>query len=259
MTERTASPPTEGFVRVRMTVAYDGTPFHGFATNNGVRTVQGELEAALSTVIRSPVTIACAGRTDRGVHARGQVVSFDIDGRQFDAQRLERALNQMLTPAVAVHGCEIMSDEFDARLSCKARSYRYRVLNTAVPDPLLTNLAWHVRDPLDLSAMRLAADRILGSHDFSTFSKRNKSRPDETFVREVRRAQWSRHGDTLQFDITARAFTHQMVRSLVGLFVDIGRGRRRAVDMGTAMAARDRTAAPSPAPPQGLVLWQAHY
>ncbi len=259
MTERLAPPPQEGFIRVRMTVAYDGTPFHGFAVNNGVRTVQGDIEAALTTVMRNTTTIACAGRTDRGVHARGQVVSFDVDSTRFDAERLERGLNQMLSPSVAVQACEIVPDTFDARLSCKARSYRYRVLNTRVPDPLLTNLAWHVRYPLDIAAMRLAADRILGSHDFRTFSKRNKSRPDDTYVREVRRADWSRHGDTLQFDITARAFTHQMVRSLVALFVDIGRGRRRAVDMGTALAAQDRTVAPSPAPPHGLVLWRAHY
>jgi len=259
MIERFAPPPPEGFARVRMTVAYDGTPFHGFAANNGIRTVQGDLEAALSTVMRGPVSVSCAGRTDRGVHARGQVVSFDVEAERFDADRLERGLNQMLTPSVAVHGCEIVPDDFDARLSCKARSYRYRVLNTAVPDPLLTNLAWHVRGSLDLAPMRLAADRILGTHDFSGFSKRNKSRPEENFVRKVTRAEWHRHGDTLQFDITARAFTHQMVRSLVGLLVDIGRGRRRAVDMGAALAALDRAAAPSPAPPHGLVLWQAHY
>ncbi len=246
-------------MRVRMVVAYDGTPFHGFATNDGVRTVQGDLEAALSTILRHPVKVSCAGRTDRGVHARGQLISFDADSEKVDPARLERSLNQMLAPSVAVHDTALAGPDFDARLSCTGRSYRFRVLNTAVPDPLLTNLSWHVSDPLDLAAMRVASDRILGSHDFTTFSKRNKSRPDELFVRVVSRAEWRRQGDTLVFVITASSFTHQMVRSLVAMFVDIGRGRRRAVEMGEVLEAKDRAAAPSPAPPQGLVLWQAHY
>ena len=242
-----------------MTVAYDGTPFHGFAINDGVATIQGELEEALSTVLRHPVTLTCAGRTDKRVHARGQVVSFDADAERLDPARLIGSLNQMLAPSIAVRECSVAPDDFDARFSCTGRSYRYRVLNTPVPDPLVANLSWHVREPLDVASMRVASDRILGSQDFTTFSKRNKSKPDENFVREVRRAQWRCTGDTVQFDITASAFTHQMVRSLVGMFVEIGRGRRRAVDMGLALRAMDRAAVPSPAPPQGLVFVQAHY
>ena len=244
---------------MRMTVAYDGTPFHGFAANPGVRTVQDDLEAALATVLREPVTVACAGRTDRGVHAGGQVVSFDADSERFDPAALTRALNRMLAPSIAVREVGLAAPDFDARFSCVARSYRYRILNEPTPDPLVHHLAWHVREPLEVDAMRLASDRILGRYDFSTFSKKNKSKPGETYVRTVHRAEWRRIGETVQLDITADAFTRQMVRSLVGMFVEIGRGRRRAVDMGVALRTGDRAAAPSPAPPHGLVLMEAHY
>ncbi len=242
-----------------MRVAYDGGPFHGFARNPDVRTVQGDLETALAEVLRHPVTLSCAGRTDRGVHARGQVVSFDADAARFDAEGLARALNRMLAPEIAVDLVQEVSPDFDARFSCTGRTYRYHVLDRPTPDPLIGHVAWHVREPLDLAAMNVASDEIIGSHDFTTFSKRNKSRPDESFVREVRRAGWTRTGPVARFEVTAGAFTHQMVRSLVGLFVEIGRGRRRAAEMGEALRARDRAAAPSPAPGRGLILWNAHY
>ena len=242
-----------------MTVAYDGTPFHGFATNPDVRTVQDDIEAALATVLREPTPTVCAGRTDRGVHARGQVMSFDADADHFEAYALTRALNRMLAPHIAVRDVAAAAPDFDARFSCIARSYRYHAINAPTPDPLLHNLAWHVREPLELAPMQLAADRILGGHDFTSFSKRNKSKANETFVRTVEQAQWRRSGDAVHLDITASAFTHQMVRSLVGMFVEIGRGRRQAADMGTALRAEDRAVVPTPAPPQGLVLMRAHY
>lgn len=242
-----------------MTVAYDGSPFRGFATNPDVRTVQDDLEAALATILRRPTPTTCAGRTDRGVHARGQVVSFDADAAHVDAFALTRALNRMLAPHITVRDVALAANDFDARFSCIGRTYRYRILNAPTPDPLVHHLVWHVREPLDLAPMQLAADRILGEHNFTTFSKRNKSKQNETFVRTVERAVWGQTGATVQLEIRANAFTHQMVRSLVGMFVEIGRGRRPAVDMGHALQALDRSAAPSPAPPQGLVFERAHY
>lgn len=259
MTVRRSPPPPDGHIRVKMTVAYHGAPFHGFAANPDVRTVQGDLEIALATVLRQPTAISCAGRTDRGVHAQGQVVSFDASADHFEPHALGRALNRMLAPSIAVRGITVADDGFDARFSCVARSYRYRLLNADVADPLLHQLVWHVREPLDLHAMCLAADRILGEHDFTTFSKKNKSKPRENFVRTVHHANWGRSGSNVHLDIRANAFTHQMVRSLVGMFVEIGRGRRRAVEMGEALGALERSAAPSPAPPHGLVLVRAHY
>lgn len=242
-----------------MRVAYDGAGFSGFAKNAGVRTVEGDLEAALAQVLRHGVRLACAGRTDRGVHSRGQVVSFDADASHFDPFALGRALNRMLGPEMAFDRVETAPPTFDARFACTGRTYRYHVLNRPVHDPLLRHVAWHVRESLDLAAMTTACDLIIGRHDFTSFSKRNKSRPDDSYVREVRTATWDRHGDLVRFEISANSFTHQMVRSLVGMFVEIGRGRRRAVEMGEARRARDRTAVASPAPPHGLVLWRAHY
>ena len=251
--------PPEGFVRVRMNVAYDGTPFHGFARNPDVVTVQGALEDTLTQVLRHPVTITGAGRTDAGVHARGQVASFDADESHFEPGALSRALNRTLGPTIAVDKIEAAPATFDARFSCTGRSYRYHVFNRAVLDPLTRHFTWHVRDRLDIDAMQRASEAIIGAHDFTSFSKRNKSKPQQTFVRTVRQAQWRRSGDIVTFEITASAFTHQMVRSLVGMCVEIGRGRRCVADMGVVLRALSRDAAPSPAPSRGLVLWSAHY
>ncbi len=256
-------PPPEGFRRLRMTLGYDGSGFHGFARNPGVVTVQGELEAAAAKVLGHAVSMSCAGRTDAGVHAQGQVVSFDADAArmadQADIDRLARALNRMLNPAIAVFSAADAADSFDARFSCAARSYRYRVLDCPVVDPLAAARMWHVRQRLDVAAMDRAARQVIGSHDFASFAKRNRSRPDESLVREVLAASWTRHGDAVELEITAVSFAHQMVRSLVAMFVDIGRGRRRPDGMAAALAARDRSAVPSPAPPHGLVLVEAHH
>lgn len=257
--QRLPDPPPEGMKRIRMTIAYDGAPFHGFARNRGVATISGTLEAALSEILCHPIDLACAGRTDRGVHARGQVVSFDADETRADPARLARALNKMCGPAIAARDAALVGDDFDARLSCIGRAYRYRILNSEVPDPLLAPITWHVEQPLDLATMRNASDQLIGTHDFSSFCRRNQSRPHESFVRRINVARWRREGDSLRFDIEANAFCHQMVRSLVGTLVDMGRGRRRAADMGPILDALDRAAAASPAPPHGLVLWAARY
>ena len=244
---------------MRMTVAYDGSEFHGFARNEGVPTVAGALGDALASVLGHSVDIVCAGRTDRGVHARAQVVSFDADMERADPVRLVRAVNRMCGPRISVSRTSIESPDFDARRSCTGRVYRYRVLNSPVPNPLAAGLCWHVERPLDLAAMRTAADRLLGDHDFSSFCRRNPSRPDQSMVRTVRRAVWWLEGETAVFEIEARSFCHQMVRSLVALLVSVGLGRHKPSDVGTIIAARDRGAAPSPAPPHGLVLWATLY
>lgn len=242
-----------------MRVAYDGSGFSGFARNPGVHTVESALESALTESLRHPVKLSCAGRTDRGVHARGQVISLDADEAHFDARALDRALNRKLGPTIAVDMIEVVPPTFDARLSCTARSYRYHVLNRPVGDPLRRHVTWHVPEPLDLAAMNAAAAELVGLHDFTAFSKKNKSRPTEVFLRRVHAAEWTAVHDIVRFDITANAFTHQMVRSLVGMLVAIGNGRRAVTDLGAVLRSLDRNLAPSPAPPQALVLWEAHY
>ena len=244
---------------MRMTVSYNGSNFHGFARNEGVPTVAGALADALVSVLGHPVDLVCAGRTDRGVHARAQVVSFDADMERADPVRLVRALNRMCGPHISVSRASVAPADFDARHSCTGRVYRYRVLNSVVGNPLAAGLCWHVEHRLDLRAMRTAADRLLGYHDFSSFCRRKPSHPDQSMVRTVRRAVWWLEGDIAVFEIEASSFCHQMVRSLVALLVSVGLGRHKPSDVGTIIAARDRSAAPSPAPPHGLVLWAALY
>ena len=256
---RGPDPPPPGRVRMAMTVAYNGAPFCGFARNEGVPTVAGALADALGRVLGHEVDLACAGRTDRGVHAAGQVVSFDAASERADPARLMRSVNRSCGPDIAVRGARAVGGDFDARLSCLSRVYRYRILASPVPDPLAAAASWHVERPLDLRAMRTASDRLLGAHDFSSFCRRNRSRPDESLVRTVQRAEWRRQGDLAVFEIEARSFCHQMVRSLVGALAAVGSGRLRAADVGAILEARDRNAAPSPAPPHGLILQKARY
>jgi tRNA pseudouridine38-40 synthase len=250
-------------VRVRLTVAYDGSGFHGFAANDGVRTVGGTLAEALGRVLRlgGPIELACAGRTDRGVHAHGQVVSFDAPaGTDLDA--LARSINHLCGPAIAVREPQVVAPDFDARHSALARRYRYLVLNRPDPDPFLARSAWHIEPPLDVAAMTLACDPFIGEHDFSAFCRRPK-RSDGVEVslqRRVVEAAWHVEPDgLLRFEIEASAFCHQMVRSVVGTMVDVGRGRRRAGDVRGVLASRDRGKAGDLAPPHGLSLWLVRY
>jgi len=242
-----------------MTVAYDGSTFHGFAHNRGVRTVGGVLAGALSQVLQHPVKLACAGRTDRGVHARAQVVSFEADAHRVEPARLIRSINRMCGPDIAVSDARVVPGDFDARHSCVGRVYRYRILNTAVAAPLLARFSWHVEKSLDLEALRAGARLLVGVHDFSSFCRRKPLQPGQSLVREVRRAVWWREIDSLMFEIEASAFCHQMVRSIVALLVAVGSGARAIDDVPEIIAARDRSATPSPAPPNGLTLWSALY
>jgi tRNA pseudouridine38-40 synthase len=246
-------------VRVRRTVASDGSGFHGFAATPGVRTVAGVLADALARVVGRPVQLACAGRTDKGVHGRGQVVSFDAPV-DVDLARVQRSVNSMCGPAVVVRDAAIVDGDFDARHSAVSRSYRYSVLNTPVPDPLLAGRVWWVDDELDLAAMRLGCDPLIGEHDFTSLCRVPRGVETFTMVRRVLDARWIDAGDgVLRFDITATSFCQQMVRSIVGLLVDVGRGRARAGDVAAILRARDRSLVRTVAPPDGLVLWEVGY
>ncbi|WP_419918652.1 tRNA pseudouridine(38-40) synthase TruA [Candidatus Poriferisocius sp.] len=248
-------------MRVRATVAYHGGTFHGFAPNQGVRTVGGDLIEALTRCLRQPVALTCAGRTDTGVHAWGQVVSFDApDGTDLPATR--SAVNRMLAPAIVIRTIEAAPPGFDARFDATSRTYRYTVLNREVPDPFLSTTAWHYSRPLDLGAMNSAAATIVGQHDFSSFCRRQHSPggKEKSRVRTVHRAGWEATGPELvQFEIEASSFCHQMVRSITGTLVDIGAGRRSPGAMTTILTARDRSGTPNLAPPHGLSLWSVSY
>lgn len=249
--------------RVRLDLAYDGAGFHGFWPNAGVRTVGAVLAEALGKVLGHSTEMTVAGRTDTGVHAAGQVVTFDVEASEPDLGRLQQSVNKLCGPEVVVTAACLVASDFDARHSARARHYRYTVLNRLVPDPFLAGTAWHVSDPLDLRAMRLARDPLIGEHDFSSFCRRPKVDGDAepaSLVRRVLDASWHDLGDgVLRLDISANAFCHQMVRSVVGTLVDAGRGRITAGDIMGILRARDREAAGQLAPPHGLVLWKVDY
>lgn len=239
---------------VRIDLGYDGSGFHGFARNPGVRTVQGELEGALATMLRTEVSTVVAGRTDAGVHARHQVVSFEAE--DVDPGRLEKGLRSMLGPEIAVHAVAWAEAGFSARFSATSRRYRYHVDEGAVPDPLQRHRVWHVGQELDLAAMNEACRALVGEHDFASLCRAQEGR---TTVRTVLAAGWDRSRDLLVFEVHALAFCHQMVRSMVALTVDVGRGRVAAGAVPGILDARDRNAARGAAPAHGLTLWSIDY
>jgi tRNA pseudouridine38-40 synthase len=250
--------------RARLTVAYDGSGFRGFAVNPGVPTVMGTLAEAVATVVRRPVELTGAGRTDAGVHAWGQVVSGDLpDGT--DLADLQRRLNKLCAPAIAVREARWADDaDFDARFSASWRHYRYDVWNAPTPNPLLAGRAWWVPHPLARWALQAACDPLIGEHDFASFCRRPKvdvGQPEPSLVRRVLLARWSTLDDPdhLRFEIRANAFCHQMVRSIVGTLVDVGAGKASPGDVRGMLLARDREAAGQVAPPYGLALWEVGY
>ena len=252
-----AAAPVGPLVRVRLTIAYDGAGFRGMAAQPGQRTVAGVLGETIEKVMRSPVTLAVAGRTDAGVHAWGQVVSFDA-AADLDVQRVSNALNGMLAPEIVVRSAELVEPGFDARRSAQWRTYTYAVVNRPVPDPFLTRYAWWVPEPLDLAALRLGADPFVGEHDFASFCRAGPE--GSTTVRRVLASRWVAAEDgVLRYEIAATAFCWQMVRSIVGTLVDVGVGKFRPGDLMRIIRSRDRAAAGRLAPPQGLCLWEVGY
>jgi len=230
-----------------------------------VPTVAGALAAALERILRlpAPPPVTAAGRTDAGVHAQDQWVHVDLPSLPSPAELddLHRRLVKMLAPSVVVRSVSAAPPGWDARRSALSRTYRYTVLNRELPDPFLAGFAWHVPAPLDVGAMELACDAVIGEHDFSSFCRRpGRTEDGVSLVRNVLGASWTAEGDGIvRFEVTAGAFCQQMVRSLVGTMVEVGLGKRRAGEIAAVLRARDRTAAAAPAPPEGLCLWAVTY
>ncbi len=253
--------------RARLTVAYDGTSLHGFAENDGVRTVMGQLREAIEKVVRQPVELVGAGRTDAGVHGWGQVISCDLPAdTELDA--LIRRVNRMCAPEIVARaGVWAERPDFSARFSATWRHYRYDIWNAPQANPFLINSAWHVVQPLSLPGLRLACDPLIGEHDFSSFCRRPKTvegQQEPSMVRRVMIAKWSEPPSDygtglLRFEIRANAFCHQMVRAIVGTLVDAGAGRLHAGDVLGILQAKDRQRAGQVAPPHGLCLWEVGY
>jgi tRNA pseudouridine38-40 synthase len=248
-----------------MTVAYDGAEFHGFAEQPGLPTVAGRLSSAVERILGHPIDLVGAGRTDRGVHAWGQVVSFDAAAAALargGLDSLARRLNALCGPEVVVREVADAGADFSARFSARSRRYRYTIVNGPVPDPFRRAYAWWIPDPLSIRAMQAGADALVGEHDFSSFCRRPKGERGVSLslVRRVLDTAWSEPSPgVLRFEIEATAFCHQMVRSIVGTLVAMGHGDRRPGEMLGILAARNRAAAAAVAPPQGLCLWSVQY
>ena len=244
-----------------MTIAYRGDQFNGFAATPGVPSVASTIESALHQVMQEPAKVVPAGRTDAGVHAWGQVISVDLPER-IELDVLAKQLNALCGPSIVVREASWTQPDFHARYSALWRSYRYTVLNTPVGNPFMVDTSWHVIRPLRLRAMQLACDAIMGEQDFSAFCRKatHDDGTEKSMRRYVMKADWVDAGEgILRFDVVANAFCHQMVRSLVGTFVEIGLGKRPPSDMRGLILSRDRTAAAPVAPPQGLCLWEVGY
>ncbi len=240
-----------------MLIAYDGTEFHGWSRQPAVRTVQGSIEAALAPLMGgSEPRLSVAGRTDAGVHAVGQVVSFEAPSG-LSPSTVQRALNGRLAPEVVVRSARRAPDGFDARRSAIARQYLYRVDTGPLPDPLTARFVWHRPGRLARAPMRRAARFLLGEHDFASFCRRQD--PPAGTVRRLERVGISAAGDQVRFTLRANAFCHQMVRSVVGMLVRAGEGRLDPERVPGILEARDRGAASLVAPPHGLVLMLVAY
>ena len=270
-----AASPT---VRLRIDLAYDGAPFHGFARQNDATTVQGELEAALGRVLNlgAPAETTCAGRTDAGVHAEAQTVHLDLPAdhpRLGELGGLRRSLDRMLGEAIAVHRVRRVPGTFDARHSATGRRYRYRICDAEVLPPRWRHDTWHPAEAargdgaLDLDAMRTAGAALIGEHDYTSFCKKRLiTGPggERLIAPSVRRidvltVRRARPAGLVVVRVEGKAFCHNMVRSITGSLVEVGVGRKPVEWVGQVLAARDRTQAGRVAPARGLCLVGVSY
>lgn len=245
--------------KVKFTVAYDGTNYHGFQTqdNPGLPTIQDELVRAIQVVTGENVKITCAGRTDAGVHARGQVIDF-LTGSRIPDDRFHLAMNSLLPGDIAVIYAETVAEEFHSRFSALGKHYRYTILNQRIPSPFHRRYSHQVYPPLDVKAMQDAAACFVGTHDFRAFCAAGS--PVKDFVRTIWRCDLTQGEENLLIlDVMGNGFLYNMIRIIVGTLVDVGKGKIPPDDIPQIIASMDRTLAGTTAPPQGLCLMKVWY
>lgn len=237
--------------RLKLTIEYDGTDFHGWAVQPELRSVEGVIRDALASIFTGVDGLAVAGRTDAGVHALGNVVSVDIEGGP-PPSRASEAINTALPDDISVVAVEEATPDFHARHSARSRSYRYRIWRRREPSPFERRRAWWYPRPFEEERLADAADLLLGEHDFRAFTPTETEH--EAFVRNVLTAAWHRRGDALEFEITADSFLRHMVRTLVGTMLQLPPER-----IALLLEGRSRADAGSTAPPWGLYLASVTY
>jgi tRNA pseudouridine38-40 synthase len=242
---------------VKLTLEYDGTRYVGWQVQPNGPSIQAEVERALATPHGAPRRVTAAGRTDAGVHARGQVASFPEE-RPLPLVAYVKGMNALLPGDVAVRAASVEPDGFDARRSARGKRYRYVIENLATRSPLTRLQAWQLFVPLDAGAMREAARHLVGRHDFAAFQASDCEAHHA--VRDVRRVDvLGERGGRIEVVVEATAFVKHMIRNFVGTLVEVGRGKRAPSSLAAILAGRDRRAAGPTAPPQGLCLEEVFY
>jgi tRNA pseudouridine38-40 synthase len=242
----------------KLTIAYDGTDFHGWQVQSNKPTIQGEIVNVLRRITQENVQLHGAGRTDAGVHALGQVGSFRTQSA-LSSGEFQRALNALLPPTIRIVAAEEVGPDFNARWSARGKIYRYRLYRGKVVPPMLWRYVLHYPFPLDEDAMRNAAVRFVGMHDFASFAASTGSEEDdkerstnrEVFSTELTRSQ---DGEELVFTVRGRSFLRYMVRKMVGTLLDVGRGKLQPEDVDRLYELRDRSKSGPTVPPQGLCM-----
>jgi tRNA pseudouridine38-40 synthase len=243
-------------MRFKLIIEYDGSDYHGWQIQPNGRTIQQTLEEAVARFTGETVRVAAAGRTDAGVHAAGQVVSFVLQTpRAPDV--VQRALNALTPRDISITSVEEVSDDFNPRRAARSRVYVYRMWNARWPSPFWRRYAWHVVRPLDVAAMRTASAGLVGEHDFSAFQAADCD--SDNPVRRVLRSELEWREPLITYTIEATAFLRHMVRNIIGTLVEVGSGERSADDVPRLLATRDRTQAGPTAPPCGLCLARVNY
>lgn len=247
-----------------LSLSYRGEPFSGFARQPGLLTVQGDIERALATALRTTIEVVGAGRTDAGVHARRQYVSFPLpDGIDLDPRTLLRSLNALTHEAVSVLSVEEADEGFSARFDAQSREYRYRIVTGAAGPQFLAYFAWWHRAALDVEAMREAAAHLVGEHDFTSFCSTESLEKTSSrcrFIESIELVSDQHLGEScLEVRVVGNAFLHHMVRIVVGTLVEVGVGRREPEWVAQVLAARDRSAAGPTAPAHGLTFHSVAY
>lgn len=243
---------------VKLIIEYDGSRFFGWQEQAGVRTIQADLKKALQTILRSPIEgLTASGRTDKGVHARGQVVSFRTANDSFPLDRLKLGVSALMRDEVAVLSADEMPARFNARFTPHIKQYSYSILTRRAPPILERHTMWHVPWKIDLEKMKSAARDLVGKHDFSSFQATDCTA--DSAVRTVEESQFEICGDILVYRVVARSFLKQMVRSIVGTLVALGEGRLELQSMREVLEARDRKKAGMTAPARGLCLDWVRY
>lgn len=244
--------------RLKLVIAYDGTPFAGWQSQSHRNTIQDQLERAFKRINGDSVRVHGAGRTDAGVHALAQCAHVQVPGRKLTPSRWAAALNALLPPAIRVLRCQRVSEDFHARFSAKGKVYRYRIWSAAVLPPLEYGRAWHVITPIDLAVIKSVASRFVGTHDFSGFTANRGKRESDT-VRTIRSAIVRRRGPCLTIDFDGDGFLYKMVRLMVGSLVRCATGQLTVEDIAEKLD-RDRShQARFVAPAHGLLLVRVRY